>query len=264
MLAYLTQTKSTQMGKVKKFFKLLTYSILFFVLTFIGLIVYMSVNEGEKIDRDGLDRGFVKQSLNVRAGAGTDFDILKTLSIGDKFYVADTLDNGWFKMVLGSENSSFSTEDESYAYVYGNYVYPINDFDIWEQSYQQEQQILRAESELEENKDDIKYEFEQVGYFKGSNNTRVYTFEIKTDENIIMGSVPNELWQLIETHGSNRMNTSGRNTQSFYYLSGTNIPDVTLSSDFDMAYEKAYEVQPLALVYIQFNGQKGLAKHPTY
>lgn len=133
------------MGKVKKFFKTLIYSVLFFVLALVGFIVLMFINEGEKIDRTGLDRVFVKQSLNVRAGAGTDFDILETLSAGDKFYVADTLDNGWLKMILGSEDASFSAEDETYAFVSSNYVYPLNEFDSWHEDYEREQQRLRAE-----------------------------------------------------------------------------------------------------------------------
>lgn len=135
------------MEKIKQFFKNLAYAILFFIVAIIALIIFMLSTEGEKIDRSGLERGFVKQSLNIRAGAGTNYDVIKTLSAGDKFYVADTLENGWLKMILGSEDGSFSSEDETYAYVSSNYVYPVDEYDSWNEAYRDEQQRLTAERE---------------------------------------------------------------------------------------------------------------------
>jgi hypothetical protein len=50
-------------------------------------------------------------------------------------------------MILGSEDGSFSMQDESYAYVSGNYVYPVSEFESWNESYQRQQERQRAERE---------------------------------------------------------------------------------------------------------------------
>jgi uncharacterized protein YgiM (DUF1202 family) len=82
------------MGKMKKFIKNLFSAIIFVVVGIIGFVIFMLLTEGEQIDRADFSKGFVKQTLNIREGAGTNYDVIKSLSPGDKFYVAYTLDNG--------------------------------------------------------------------------------------------------------------------------------------------------------------------------
>ena len=103
--------------------------------------------------------------------------------------------------------------------------------------------------------------FEQVGYFK-NDQQRVFTYFIDSPTRIDKDSVPEELWNAIEKHGKSQMNTKGKNTQSFYYLSRINTPDVTTLRTYDIALDKANLSDPLAIVYIMFNGDKGIVRNP--
>lgn len=107
----------------------------------------------------------------------------------------------------------------------------------------------------------LSIEFEQIGYFK-NDQQRVFTFYINSTEIIDKNNIPEKLWSVIEEHGKKQMNTQGKNTQSFYYLSRTNAPDVTNMKTYEGAIDKASLNEPLALVYIMFNGDKGIIKKP--
>lgn len=110
--------------------------------------------------------------------------------------------------------------------------------------------------------DTMSIEFEQIGYFK-DDQQRVFTFYINSTEKIDKNNVPEKLWSVIEGHGKQQMNTQGKNTQSFYYLSRTNTPDVTNMKTYVRAIDKAYLNESLSLVYIMFNGEKGIIRNPT-
>lgn len=107
-----------------------------------------------------------------------------------------------------------------------------------------------------------KYNFDQIGYYKSENNLRVFTFYINTQEQLSKDSIPEELWTLINEHGRNRMHTQGVQTQSFYFLDKKKAPDVTMYPSFDKALNKAYDNKPLAVVYIDNYGKKGLIQNP--
>jgi len=90
--------------------------------------------------------------------------------------------------------------------------------------------------------------FEQVGYFKGENNLRYYTFWVKE-------TMKNEqLLEAVKLHGSQQRNTSGQVTASFYYTSKNQAPDIT-NLDAETANEIAHEKKPAVAVWIMPNGQ---------
>lgn len=60
--------------------------------------------------------------------------------------------------------------------------------------------------------------FEQVGYYKGDDNLRYFTFYVEGYESADRDDLPAELVALIKEHGSSRVNTDGQVTASFYYL----------------------------------------------
>ena len=111
------------------------------------------------------------------------------------------------------------------------------------------------------NNETSSFKFEQIGYFK-KDQQRVFTFYINSTEIIDKNNVPEGLWRDIETHGKKQMNTQGKNTQSFYYLSHTKAPDVTQMKTYEGAIDRASENEPIALVYIMFNGDNGIVKNP--
>ncbi|MDZ7846932.1 MAG: hypothetical protein U5L96_09245 [Owenweeksia sp.] len=121
---------------------------------------------------------------------------------------------------------------------------------------------LATGEDKEEKSDRSSVDFEQIGYWKGESKQRMFTFSIESTEQINSGSIPEELWSAIQEHGQKQMNTSGRNTMSYYYLNKQNTPDITTYSTYDGAYEKAMCAKPIAEVYIQFNGEKGINKNP--
>lgn len=108
----------------------------------------------------------------------------------------------------------------------------------------------------------IETEFEQIGYYKGNSKNRVFTFYINSTKTISRDNIPIGLWNAIEEHGLKQMNTIGKTTQSFYYLTKQKAPDVTMYKTYDAAMNKAYDQAPVAVVYTQFNGEKGLLKKP--
>ena len=110
--------------------------------------------------------------------------------------------------------------------------------------------------------DQVNFNFRQIGYYKSDENHRVFTYLFQSTNEINLNNISTEIWDAIEQHGLNQMNTSGRNTQSFYYVRRENIPDVTLSNNFEIAINRAYDNNPIAVVYIQFDGQTGISKFP--
>ena len=106
-----------------------------------------------------------------------------------------------------------------------------------------------------------KYSFEQIGYYKADNKMRAFTFLINTSEKLNKDSIPDELWTTIQNHGNNMMHTQGRQTQSFYYLSREQTPDVTMVNSYDAAINAAYNKKPLAVVSQDISGVN-LIKNP--
>ena len=91
-------------------------------------------------------------------------------------------------------------------------------------------------------------DFKQVGYYKGAERHRIFTFNSETlDINAI------------KEHGASQMNTSGRITWSFYYRG--NAPDITLLT-FDGAYDRCLLRKPVAKVGILMNGKVVLVENP--
>ena len=107
--------------------------------------------------------------------------------------------------------------------------------------------------------DNLSIEFEQIGYYKSSVNTRCYTFFINATDTIDINNIPDKLWEEIEKHGLSQTYTEGKATQSFYYLSKSSTPDVTSAKDYDKAINRAYDAKPLAVVYQDWTGS-GLFK----
>lgn len=103
--------------------------------------------------------------------------------------------------------------------------------------------------------------FEQVGYFKGSNNLRYFTFNMRTEGNIDRNNIPKELLELTKKHGSKQMNTPGEITASFYYYGETQAPDITNLSA-EEANSKAHEMKPVIAVWIMPNGQIHQLENP--
>jgi hypothetical protein len=103
--------------------------------------------------------------------------------------------------------------------------------------------------------------FDRVGYFKGDNNVRYFTFYINTQETIDRNNIPEELLKLTKEHGSKQMNTGGRVTASFYYLERSKTPDITALTA-DKANDLAHEMKPIISVWIMPNGQINQFKNP--
>ncbi len=71
--------------------------------TYNGQTAYCSADYLAKVDGDLTDMHVTCRTLNVRAGAGTNFEILGTLSRGTEVEILDVL-NGWYKIeYLGGE-----------------------------------------------------------------------------------------------------------------------------------------------------------------
>ena len=96
--------------------------------------------------------------------------------------------------------------------------------------------------------------FDQVGYFKGDNNLRYYTFYLNTTDTIDRNNISEEIINSIKDHGSKQMNTTGQITASFYYLEKDKTPDITIL-DSAKANEVAHEMKPIMSVWIMPNGQ---------
>ena len=65
----------------------------------------------------------------------------------------------------------------------------------------------------------------------------------------------------IKKHGSNRMNTAGEVTASFYYLDRNQVPDIPLLNA-QTANDIAHERKPIASVWIMPTGQINLIEKP--
>lgn len=119
---------------------------------------------------------------------------------------------------------------------------------------------------LEENTTPPKteYIFKQVGYFKGENKQRYFTFYILTNKDslsIDRNNLNEDLLKAIKSHGSNQQNTKGQNTVSFYYTSKEETPDITLFNA-SKAREVAHNKNPIASVWNYGNGNIKIIKNP--
>lgn len=94
-----------------------------------------------------------------------------------------------------------------------------------------------------------KLEFEQVGYYKGENNLRYLTFYVQSNMAINKDSIPESVLEQIKTHGVTRMHTEGQVTASFYYLSKSQTPDITMLTAQE-ANDLAHQRKPIASVWI--------------
>ena len=120
-----------------------------------------------------------------------------------------------------------------------------------------------ASGETEETKTEsgITLNFEQIGYFKGDNNLRYFTFYVKSSEPLNAQSIPEDVFEELKKHGSNQMNTSGQITASFYYIDKNSTPDIT-TLDAQRANDVAHERKPIASVWIMPTGKINLIKNP--
>ena len=107
----------------------------------------------------------------------------------------------------------------------------------------------------------INVDFEQIGYYKGENKLRYFTFYVKTSPSVNRSTISKEMLNEIKKHGSNRMNTSGQITASFYYFDRNSTPDITLQSA-QRANDLAHEKKPIASVWIMPSGDINLIIDP--
>jgi hypothetical protein len=109
--------------------------------------------------------------------------------------------------------------------------------------------------------DEPTVKFEQVGYYKGNNKLRYFTFYINSTEELLTDSIQADVFDAIKQHGANRMNTSGQVTASFYYINKESVPDITNLSA-DQANKLAHQRKPIASVWIMPSGEINLIKNP--
>lgn len=121
--------------------------------------------------------------------------------------------------------------------------------------------ILISSCTSSENSELEKVKFEQIGYFKSPDKLRYYTFYLDTDLDIENEDQYSELKTIVEKHGSELMNTSGKVTVGFYYTNKSNTPDITNYSA-ERANELAHEKKPLFSVWNYGNGQIKLIEKP--
>lgn len=121
--------------------------------------------------------------------------------------------------------------------------------------------IASGESDEIKTESGVTLDFEQIGYFKGDNNLRYFTFYVKTTEPLVTQSIPEEIYVELEKHGSKQMNTSGQVTASFYYIDRNSTPDIT-NLDAQRANDVAHEQKPIAAVWIMPTGKINLIKNP--
>jgi uncharacterized protein YxeA len=114
---------------------------------------------------------------------------------------------------------------------------------------------------IEESNSLSNYNFEQVGYYKGDNKLRYFTFYVKSNESINPNSIPQDFINAVKDHGSNQTNTSGQITASFYYLDKANTPDIT-SLTASRANDLAHNKKPIIAVWIMPNGNVNLMENP--
>ncbi len=120
-----------------------------------------------------------------------------------------------------------------------------------------------ASGETEEIKTEsgITLDYEQIGYYKGDNKLRYFTFYVKSSEPLDAQSIPEDVFEELKKHGSKQMNTSGQVTASFYYFNKSSAPDIT-TLDAQRANDIAHERKPIASVWIMPTGKINLIKNP--
>jgi hypothetical protein len=120
---------------------------------------------------------------------------------------------------------------------------------------------LKDEEEVVSDATNKSYNFEQVGYYKGDNKLRYFTFYVNSPETIKESAIPKDFLDAVREHGSEQTNTSGQITASFYYLDKNSTPDIsTLSAT--KANDLAHNKKPIAAVWIMPNGQVNVIEKP--
>ncbi len=112
-----------------------------------------------------------------------------------------------------------------------------------------------------ERKSEDKLTFEQIGYYKNDSKLRYFTFWVKSNSVINPNSISEKIYNEIKEHGSKQMNTSGKITASFYYLTKEQAPDITLLSA-QKANDLAHNKKPIVAIWKMPNGQVNLIKNP--
>lgn len=104
-------------------------------------------------------------------------------------------------------------------------------------------------------------DFERIGYYKGNNNLRYFTFYVKSSESLNRDSLSEDVFEELKKHGSKQSNTSGQITASFYYIDRNSVPDIT-NLDPQGANDLAHNRKPIAAIWIMPTGQINLIKNP--
>lgn len=113
-------------------------------------------------------------------------------------------------------------------------------------------------------KEDIKLDFNQIGYFKSpdkNNRIRYFTFNVLINTPVNKDSIPDSVFEKIYQHGSKRMNTAGAITATFYYIEPNYAPDITLLNA-NTVLDVAHDRKPIASVWKMPNGQINFFKNP--
>lgn len=118
-----------------------------------------------------------------------------------------------------------------------------------------------CESGGEKTKSGNNLDFEQIGYYKGDNNLRYFTFYVKASQSLYADSIPEDIFEALKNHGSKQMHTSGQVTASFYYIDKSSVPDIT-NLDAQKANDIAHDRKPIAAVWIMPTGNINLIKNP--
>lgn len=106
-----------------------------------------------------------------------------------------------------------------------------------------------------------KSNFEQVGYHKSESKLRYITFQIKDSMKSTYENISVELALKIKEHGSRQMNSSGKATASFYYLTPQIAPDITTLNS-QRANDVAHANKPLMVVWITPSGKVNIINKP--
>ena len=117
-------------------------------------------------------------------------------------------------------------------------------------------------SDNESKSDSKRLSFKQVGYLKTNDNTRYKTFYIPQLKGISQDSISQEIFDIIEEHGSSLQRTEGKLSASFYYTDSENTPDISLMSVND-ALDLVHELRPIASSWNFPNGNSNFIKNPN-
>lgn len=116
-------------------------------------------------------------------------------------------------------------------------------------------------------KEDIKrikldtYTFKNIGYYKGKDNTRCLTYNIKTQEIIDKNNIPLDLINEATKHGLNESNTEGKLTVVFYYALPNSAPQIT-NLHHSEAMDVAHNHKPIIAVWQFGNGKHKVIFNP--